>query len=274
MQNEKKQYKVFAAGFLLIVAVVLVFFLKPFFLDWKNNQKNLSEQKANAEILKAPSVMPNELFAKVQAKSKIYLVDVSVPEDFKQGHIATSVNASVDKLDKDFFKGIGADSTADIFITNQGEGLASLASAVNKLISAGFVNAKYLRGGIAGWREQGYPLVSTGGSESDNAKVKKISIDEAKKNAEESPGTLQFLDVRDKDSFSKGHIAGALNIPLGEIETRRDEIPTLKKVVAYGSNDDESFQAAVALFDLNFFNIYQLEGSIDDWKAAGGNVEQ
>lgn len=274
MQNEKRQNKVFAAGFLLIAVVILVFLLKPLVLKWRDKQKNTSEQKINAEILKAPSVMPGDVFAKIQAKSKIYLVDVSAPEDFKRGHIAMSVNAPMEKLDGEFFKSIGADSAADIFITNQGSDLAQLASAVNKMVSAGFVNAKYLRGGIAGWKEQGFPIVSSGGSESDSAKVKKISIDEAKKYAGENSGAVQFLDIRGGDSFSAGHIAGATNIPIGKIEAEKDKVSVLKKVVVYGSSDRESFQAAVALFDLNFFNIYQLQGTLEDWKAAGGKIEQ
>lgn len=273
MQNEKNQQKVFVVGFSLIALVILGFLLKPVFLNWKNGQKNKDEQKANAEILKAPSVMPDDIFSKVQNKAKIFLVDISAPDDFKRGHIATAVNAPVEKLDKNFFESLGAEGTADIFVINQGSDLAGLATAVNKIISAGFVNAKYLRGGISGWREKGFPLVSSGGSETDSAKVKKITIDDIKKDAENNPDVLQFLDVRDKNIFDKEHIVGAINIPLSEVEARKNEVSAVKKTIVYGANENESFQAAVTLFDLNFFNIYQMQGGIDEWKAAGGNVK-
>jgi len=272
MSNENKQYRVFVVGFSLIVVVILAFLLKPLFSNWKNREKNLAEQKVNEEILKAPSITADELFQKIQDKSKIFLVDISASDDFKRGHIALAKNMPAENLNKDFFRESGVDAAADIFIVNQGGDLAALAQTTNRVVADGFANAKYLRGGIADWREQGYPLVSAGGSEEDNAKVKKITIDEIKKDAGTNPLSLQFLDVRDKNSYAAEHIVGAINVPLGEIEAEKNNIPALKKVIVYGSNDDESFQAAVALFDLNFFNIYQMQGSIEDWKAAEGNT--
>lgn len=272
MQNEKNQHKVFVVGFSLVALVILGFLLKPVFLNWKNGQKNQDEQKANAEILKAPSAMPDDIFSKVQSKSKIFLVDISAPDDFKRGHIATAVNTPEEKLNAEMLKGLGAEKTADVFVMNQGSDLAGLATVVNKIVSAGFVNAKYLRGGISGWREKGFPLVSSGGSETDSAKVKKITIDDIKKDAESNPDILQFLDVRNKNSFVKEHIVGATNVPLSDLESRKNEVPAVKKTIVYGANENESFQAAVTLFDLNFFNIYQMQGGIDEWKAAGGNV--
>jgi len=272
MQNEKNQHKVFVVGFSLIVLLLLWFLLKPLVSNWKNGQPGRDEQKANEEILKAPSAMPEDLFRKIQSNSKIFLADTSSPEEFGRGHIATAVNIQADKLDKDFFTALGTDRTADIFIVNQGDKLAGLATAVNKIVSQGFVNAKYLRGGIPGWREKGFPLVSSGGSDQDSAKVKKIMIDEIKKDAQITPDLLQFLDVRGKDEFAKEHIVQAINIPLSELESRKSEIPALKKIIVYGSNEKEGFQAAAVLFDLNFFNVYQLESGIDQWKAAEGKV--
>lgn len=272
MQNEKNQHRVFVFGFLLIVLVVLGFLLKSVVVNWKNGQKNQTDQKANAEILKAPSAMPDDLFQMIQNKSKIFLVDIGVPDDFRRGHIATSVNMPVEKLNKNFLASLGAEKTANIFIVNQGSDLAGLATIVNKIIAGGFVNAKYLRGGIPGWKEKGFPLVSLGGSEEDSAKVKKITIDEIKKDAGSNSDLLQFLDVRGKNDFAKEHIISAINIPLSELETRKNEIPAVKKTIVYGANADESFQAAVALFDLNFFNVYQLDGGIDGWKTADGKT--
>lgn len=272
MQNEKNQNKVYAIGFALIALVVLWFLLKPFVPNWKDRQKNQAEQKANEEILKAPSITPENLFKEIQDKSKITVVDISDPADFGRGHIVSSVNSAPEKLDKNFLSSLGADKTADISVANQGGDLANLAALVNRLISQGFVNAKYLRGGIADWRQKGFPLVSSGGAEADGSKVKKITIDGIRKELEGNPDLLQFLDVRGKDTYVAEHIAGAINIPLAELEKRNGEISAVKKVVVYGANEKDSFQAAVSLFDLNFLNIYQLAGGIDEWKSAGGNT--
>lgn len=272
MQTEINQHKVFMIGFSLIALVILWFLLKPLVADWRERQKNKAEQKASEEILKAPSTMPENLFSKIQDKSKIFLVDISNPDDFNRGHIAASVNVQADKIDKNYFAALGADKAADIFVINQGSDLADLATIVNRIISQGFANTKYLRGGIPGWQEKGYPLVSSGGSDADSAKVKKITIDELKQETIANPETFQFLDLRTRDDFLKEHIVEALNIPLSELETRKNEISPVKKIVVYGSNENEGFQGAVVLFDLNFFNVYQMEGGIDEWKSAGGKT--
>lgn len=272
MQNEKKQHKVFVTGFSLIALVIIGFLLKPVVLNWKDKQKNQNERKANEEILKAPSVMPEDLFKKIRDKSKIFLVDISSPDDFSRGHIAAAANVSADEITKEYLALLGADRTADVFIMNQGGDLTDLATLVNKLISGGFANAKYLRGGIPGWREKGFPLVSSGGSDADGAKVKKITLEEIRKEAGMNPALLQFLDVRGKDAYAAEHIFQAVNVPLSELEGEYDEVPAVKKVIVYGADENESFQAAVILFDLNFFNVWQMDGGIEDWKAAGGNT--
>ncbi len=272
MQNEKNQHKIFVVGFSLVIIIILWFLLKPLVLNLKGGQSSKDEQKANEEILKAPSTMPEDLLKAVQDKSKIFLADISGPDEFNRGHIATAVNVQADKLDKSFFVVLGADRTSNILIVNQGDNLTDLATVVNKIVSDGFVNAKYLRGGIPGWQEKGYPLVSSGGSGEDSAKVKNITIDEIKKDAEITPALLQFLDVRSKNDFAKEHIVGAINLSLSELETRKSEIPVLKKTIIYGSNENDGFQAAAVLFDLNFFNVYKMNGGIEDWKAAGGKV--
>lgn len=272
MKNEKDQHRVFVVGFTLIVLVLLGFILKPVLINWKDGKKDQEEQKANAEILKAPSIMPEDVFKKVRDKSKIYIIDISSPEDFKRGHIAMAFSASPEKMDKEYLKQMGAEKTSDIFIMNQGSDLARLATLVNKTISEGFVNVKYMRGGIADWSEKGFPLVSLGASETDSAKVKTITIDEIKRDAEKAAELLQFLDVRGNNEFAKEHVVGAINIPLSEIEKRKNEVPAVKKTIVYGANESEGFQAAVSLFDMNFFNIYQMQGGLEQWKDAGGNV--
>jgi rhodanese-related sulfurtransferase len=273
MQKDNKQQKIFIFGFLLMIVVIFWFLLKPFVLNWKNGQKNDAEKKANEEILKAPSIMPEELFSKIENKSEVFLIDISSANDFSRGHIAKSINSPAEKLDKKFFTSIGASPTADIFIFSQGGDLANLATIVNRIISQGFSNAKYLRGGISDWREKGFPLVSSGGTSVDSSKVKKLTAEEAIKIKDASPSLIDFIDVRDKNIFSGGHIEGAKNIPLSELEGRKNEVSAIKKVIVYGSSDSESFQAAVVLFDLNFFNVYQLDGGLGSWKAAGGKVE-
>ena len=46
-------------------------------------------------------------------------------------------------------------------------------------------------------------------------------------------GSAVVLDVRPPDEFASGHVPGARNIPLAELEARIAELPTDVEVVAY-----------------------------------------
>src|SRR6266446_5067470 len=46
-------------------------------------------------------------------------------------------------------------------------------------------------------------------------------------------GVVTLLDVRPEDEFARGHLAGALNVPLAQLELRLAELPPDREVVAY-----------------------------------------
>ncbi len=45
--------------------------------------------------------------------------------------------------------------------------------------------------------------------------------------------TAVFVDVRDTDSYAFGHIPGALNIPLEELDARSGELNAQKWIITY-----------------------------------------
>ena len=64
-----------------------------------------------------------------------------------------------------------------------------------------------------------------------------------------SAGLVTVLDVRPRDEFALGHLPGALNIPLAELERRLGELSPDREVVAYcrGPYCVLSFEAVAAL---------------------------
>jgi rhodanese-related sulfurtransferase len=59
-----------------------------------------------------------------------------------------------------------------------------------------------------------------------------VGVDEVRKLQQTARRPL-LVDVRTADEFRDAHITGAVNIPLGEIEGRRGEIPRQGLVVLY-----------------------------------------
>jgi rhodanese-related sulfurtransferase/predicted transcriptional regulator len=87
-------------------------------------------------------------------------------------------------------------------------------------------------------------------------------------------GLVTVLDVRPEDEFVLGHLPGALNIPLAELERRLAELPADREVIAYcrGPYCVLSFEAVAALRARGYL-VRRLEDGYPEWKAAGLPVE-
>ncbi|RUX39353.1 ArsR family transcriptional regulator [Mesorhizobium sp. M4A.F.Ca.ET.020.02.1.1] len=87
-------------------------------------------------------------------------------------------------------------------------------------------------------------------------------------------GLVTVLDVRSEDEFALGHLPGALNIPLADLERRLAELPANREVIAYcrGPYCVLSFEAVASLRARGYV-VHRLEDGYPEWKAAGLPVE-
>lgn len=83
-------------------------------------------------------------------------------------------------------------------------------------------------------------------------------------------GLVTVLDVRPVDEFAIGHLPGAVNIPLNELEERVGELDPGSEIVAYcrGAYCVLSFEAVAALRRRGF-RVRRLEDGLPEWQAAG-----
>ncbi len=70
-----------------------------------------------------------------------------------------------------------------------------------------------------------------------------------------------FVDVREKDEFERGHLVGAVNIPLSELRNRMDEIPKDIPVYVHCRSGQRSYNAVMALQNSGFDNVWNVSGS-------------
>jgi len=87
-------------------------------------------------------------------------------------------------------------------------------------------------------------------------------------------GLVTVIDVRPPDEFALGHVPGAINVPLGTLESHLSELDSDKEVVAYcrGPWCVLSFEAVAALRGRGF-RARRLEDGMPEWKASGLTVE-
>jgi ArsR family transcriptional regulator len=88
-------------------------------------------------------------------------------------------------------------------------------------------------------------------------------------------GLVTVLDIRPSEEYDVGHIPGALNIPLNEIEQHLATLPKEQEIIAYcrGEYCVLAFEAVAALRKKGF-NARRLEEGYPEWKAAGLPVER
>jgi len=87
---------------------------------------------------------------------------------------------------------------------------------------------------------------------------------------------IALLDVREEDPYAQAHPLWAANLPLSRIELeawrripRRDT-----RIVLFGEHagDDLAPRAAAVLRRLGYTQVHALDGGLDGWRAAGGEL--
>ena len=85
-----------------------------------------------------------------------------------------------------------------------------------------------------------------------------------------------IVDVRENNEWQAGHIAGAIHIPLGQIEARKMELEAYKNsaLIMQCRSGVRSATAATILKKAGFANVYNMEGGINAWQKADLKIEQ
>lgn len=113
-----------------------------------------------------------------------------------------------------------------------------------------------------------FSIVSCNGQPSKN--VQTITPDAFAKKINETPKAL-ILDVRTPEEFASEHIDNALNVDWlgGNFVVDAEKFDKSKPVFVYCKIGGRSSKAVAKLAELGFTNIYELDGGMMKWNAAG-----
>ncbi len=90
---------------------------------------------------------------------------------------------------------------------------------------------------------------------------KQINVDKVRDLVENG---AYIIDVRERIEFEKGHIKGAINIPLSQLRERINEIPKYETVYLHCRTGQRSYNAVLALQNLGYNNVINITGSFLD----------
>jgi rhodanese-related sulfurtransferase len=82
--------------------------------------------------------------------------------------------------------------------------------------------------------------------------------------------SVTLLDVRAETEYAVGHVPGALNIPLPELERRLAELPRNQEVIAYCRGPHCALSAeAVRALSAKGYKARHFDGGLPAWQALG-----
>jgi len=86
-------------------------------------------------------------------------------------------------------------------------------------------------------------------------------------------GSVTVLDVRPHDEYAAGHIPGAMNVSLGDLEQIIPSLPADAEIVAYcrGPYCIYAHQAVAALRKRGL-NARRMDGGLPEWREDGRNI--
>jgi len=87
-------------------------------------------------------------------------------------------------------------------------------------------------------------------------------------------GLVTVLDVRPPEEYQSGHVPGAINVPLSELEAHLSQLDPQQEVVAYcrGPHCVLAFDAVEKLRQ-NGIKAHRMEDGFPEWKSAGLPIE-
>ena len=104
-------------------------------------------------------------------------------------------------------------------------------------------------------------IVGCSNEETTTGTMGTITTEEVKEILDNKNENYVLIDVREVDEFNQGHIPGAVNIPLGNIDSIT--YSTSRTIIVYCRSGNRSNEAAIKLKNMGY-NVKDM-GGILDW---------
>ncbi len=194
------------------------------------------------------------------------IVDTRSAASFADGHIPGTLNIPRNRSFLNWLGALVAEDAALYLITDTDSG-ASLKLLFSDLSKIGFDTPRGYFGGavLDEWRSRHGTLERV--RQLDAAQVKKaIGM------TNQGDGNLQIIDVRGPDEWRRGHLPGALHIPLASLPERLGELNPSARIVLQCMGGGRSAIATSFLVAHGIPNATNMDGGYESWVKSGFEV--
>jgi rhodanese-related sulfurtransferase len=162
-------------------------------------------------------------------KAALTVIDARPARVFDKGAIAGAINVPDSAFDKHVDK-LPADKAAAIVVYCGGLECVLSNNVAEKLKKLGYSNVKTYPEGYPEWSKLYGSAPAKVAVEAGKEKGS-ISVASFERLLKENPAGILVVDVRDAKEFAKGSVAGAVNIPINQLEKQVDSLPKDKPTV-------------------------------------------
>jgi rhodanese-related sulfurtransferase len=179
------------------------------------------------------------------------LIDGRDPEEFARGHMRQAINVGLAGRYAEFAGSIVPSDTDIVLVTDPGQEL----EGKNRLARIGFDR-------VIGFLADPYQVMVAHQDDVQIAsRLTAATLDERMREIAD----LQVVDVRNPGELEAGTLHGSVNIPVGQLPNRLDELDTTRPTVVYCAGGYRSSVAASLLRQRGFADVSDLIGGYGAW---------
>jgi hydroxyacylglutathione hydrolase len=182
------------------------------------------------------------------------LVDGRDPEEFASGHVRQAVNVGLNGRYAEFAGSVIPSDVDIVLVTEPGQEL----EGKNRLARIGFDR-------VIGYLDQPYKVMF---QHRDDAQIASRLTARAFDERRDELDDIQIVDVRNPGEVAEGAIPGAIEIPVGQLPNRLDELDVTRPTVVYCAGGYRSSVAASLLRHKGFVDVSDILGGYGAWSET------
>jgi glyoxylase-like metal-dependent hydrolase (beta-lactamase superfamily II)/rhodanese-related sulfurtransferase len=218
-------------------------------------ERNRTGAAPLAELPPLPALSPAE-FEAFGRDPQVIILDTRPAMQFGAAHIPKSVNIGLSGQFASWaarLLGLGT----PVVLVAEDENAAN--ESRMRLARVGIENVRgSLAGGLPAWIRAGEPV----------SYLPQVSVQELAGWRRERPSEMTLLDVREAGERQAGHLDGSLNIPLGQLAARMEEISRERMLFVHCKGGYRSSAAGSLLQRAGFTQVANVTGGYDAWQTA------